>query len=78
MGEYMSDSVKLNELFLGISDGAVEAKEEKFEELFYDPYNKYNELMSNNEKFLVLGNKGTGKTYLANYIMKKSDNYICK
>lgn len=73
MGEYMSDSVKLNELFLGISDGAVEAKEEKFEELFYDPYNKYNELMSNNEKFLVLGNKGTGKTYLANYIMKKSD-----
>lgn len=71
----MSDSVKLKDLFLGISDGAVEAKEENFQELFFDPNNKYEELMSSNEKFLILGNKGTGKTYLANYVLKKAMPY---
>lgn len=60
----------LKNLYLGKTDGAIEAKEENFQELFYDPYNKYDELMSGNEKFLVLGSKGTGKTYLANYVKK--------
>ena len=68
----MSESVKLKDLFLGISDGAVEAKQDNFQELFFDPNNKYDELMSSNEKFIILGSKGTGKTYLANYILSKA------
>lgn len=50
----------------------MEAQNEKFEELFFDPNNKYEELIKNDEKFLVIGSKGTGKTYLANYVLSKS------
>lgn len=74
----MSENVCLSDLYLGKTDGAVEAKEDNFQELFYDPFNKYDELMSGNEKFLVLGSKGTGKTYLANYVQKsaKKGEYV--
>lgn len=65
-------SVKLKDIYFGIPDGAAEAQNENFEELFYDQNNKYEELMNNNEKFLVIGSKGTGKTYLAHYAMIKS------
>lgn len=65
-------SVKLKDLYIGVPDGATEAQDEKFEELFFDPNNKYEELMSNNDKFIILGSKGTGKTYLANYVLKKA------
>lgn len=68
------EEVCLKDLFIGLTDGAVEAKEDDFKELFYDPYNKYNDLMNGKEKFLVLGYKGTGKTYLANYIKAKAKN----
>ena len=68
----MSDSIKLKDLYIGLTDGASEAQNEKFEELFYDPNNKYDELMNNSDKFLVLGSKGAGKTYLANYVLCKS------
>lgn len=72
MEESMSNSVKLKDLYVGIPDGATEAQNEKFQELFFDPNNKYEELMKNDEKFLIIGSKGTGKTYLANYVLKKS------
>ena len=65
-------NTKLKNIYLGVPDGATEAQNEKFQELFYDPNNKYDELMGSDEKFLVIGNKGTGKTYLANYVMMKS------
>lgn len=68
----MSNNVKLKDLYLGTPDGAVEARNKKFEELFFDPNNKYKELITNDEKFLVLGSKGTGKTYLAKYVLSKS------
>lgn len=68
----MAGTVKLKDIYLGVPDGATEAQNEKFQELFYDPNNKYDELMKSNEKFLVVGSKGTGKTYLANYIIAKS------
>lgn len=68
----MSDNTKLKDLYLGTPDGAMEAQNEKFEELFFDPNNKYEELIKNDEKFLVIGSKGTGKTYLANYVLSKS------
>lgn len=68
----MADCVELKDLFIGVLDGAMEAQNENFKELFYDPNSKYDELINNDEKFLVIGNKGTGKTYLANYILAKS------
>ena len=61
-------AVKLKDIYLGVPDGATEAESKNFEELFYDPNNKYDELMDNEEKFLVIGNKGAGKTYLAKYV----------
>ena len=63
---------KLKNIYLGVPDGATEAQNQNFQELFYDPNNKYDELMGSEEKFLVIGSKGTGKTYLANYVMSKS------
>ena len=65
-------AVKLKDIYLGVPDGATEAESKNFEELFYDPNNKYDELMNNEEKFLVIGNKGTGKTYLAKYVLLKA------
>lgn len=65
-------SVKLKDIYLGVPDGATEAENKNFEELFYDSNNKYDELMKNDEKFLVVGNKGTGKTYLAKYALLKA------
>mgnify|MGYP000606352445 FL=1 len=65
-------AVKLKDIYLGVPDGATEAESKNFEELFYDPNNKYDELMDNEEKFLVIGNKGAGKTYLAKYVLLKA------
>ena len=65
-------NTKLKDMYLGVPDGATEAQNEIFQELFYDPNNKYDELMGSSEKFLVIGSKGTGKTYLANYVITKS------
>lgn len=74
----MEERTCLKDLFIGKTDGAVESKEDNFQELFYDPFNKYKELMSGKEKFLVLGFKGTGKTYLAKYVeaMAKRGQYV--
>ncbi len=66
------ENVGIGNLFLGFTDGSAEARNDKFQELFYDPNNKYDELMSGNEKFIVIGSKGTGKTYLANYVVSKA------
>lgn len=66
--------VKIKDLFLGLSDGGIEARKENFEKLFFDPSSKYDELMSSNDKFIIIGSKGTGKTYLANYIIKKANS----
>jgi len=65
------ENVKLSNLYFGQPDGTVEAKHNLFEELFYDPNNKYEDLITLQEKFMIIGSKGTGKTYLANYIVKK-------
>ena len=65
------DTVKFNQLYIGTADGETEAQNEHFEELFYDPNNKYEELF-NNGKFIITGSKGSGKTYLAHYVCKKA------
>ena len=68
----MSDNLTFKDFYIGTPDGETESKNEKFEELFYDSNNKYSELVKNRHKFMILGSKGSGKTYLANYICKKA------
>lgn len=68
----MTDSITFKDFYIGTPDGETEARNEKFEELFYDSNNKYSELVENRHKFIILGSKGSGKTYLANYICKKA------
>ena len=67
----MLENIKLRELYIGDTDGNMEAQAEDFTELFFDVDGKYNELLNDNNKFFIIGDKGTGKTYLANYICKK-------
>lgn len=66
----MSVSVPLNKIYIGNVDGEQESSREDFEQIFYTKNSKYDEIMQA-EKFIVSGRKGTGKTILANYIVKK-------
>ena len=69
----MENTVKFSELYIGTPDGETESKNSMFEQLFCDYNNRYEELMKVSAKFLVIGSKGSGKTYLANYICKKNE-----
>ena len=69
--EIILNDVKLKDLYMGLPDGEVEARDKRFQELFFDPNNKYNEIINSNEKFLIIGSKGTGKTYLSKYIVEQ-------
>ncbi|MFZ7942533.1 ATP-binding protein [Neobacillus sp. 19] len=66
----MSQRVRLRDIFIGNVDGEEESERYNFEQLFYNKDSKYDEIMSPN-KFIISGRKGTGKTYLAKYIIKK-------
>lgn len=61
----------LEEFVFGRVDGKNEAKEELFLEYFFDHQDMYNKL--ENGKYLILGNKGTGKTFLLEYFRKKKE-----
>lgn len=65
------ENIKLSELYIGDTDGSAEAQAEKFTKLFFDINGKYSELLHDTKKFLIIGDKGAGKTYLANYVCKK-------
>lgn len=66
----MSNSeVKLKDIFIGCSDGESESKKSIFVDLFYKN-NKYDETINNPMRFIISGQKGTGKTILAKYIEK--------
>ena len=67
----MVENISFKDFYIGTPDGETEAKNEKFEELFYDSNNKYRELIEKPSNYIILGSKGSGKTYLANYICKK-------
>lgn len=76
----LSLDIKLNKINLGSIDGEKESSYEKFDKLFYTQNSKYHEIMRP-EKFIISGRKGTGKTILANYIVKnlsEEKNIICK
>lgn len=64
--------MQLSDLFIGYSDGKNEAINRiNFDESFFNYNNIYNKVLQN-DKFLVLGRKGTGKTILGEYIKKRA------
>lgn len=73
-------AVKLKDLYFGKVDGDTESNNEKFLDLFYTGNNKYNEIANDPMKFLIHGQKGTGKTILGRYIEKNynKENISCK
>lgn len=64
MDDFILDNIKI-----GFAEGAKEAEEENFTDIFYKGNNKYNELLQK-YKFIISGRKGTGKTLLAKYYQK--------
>lgn len=62
--------IKLEDLYFGMTDGALEAKKDNFEELFLNNNNTVEKFIDSS-KFVISGRKGTGKTILANSIEKK-------
>ncbi|WP_341201110.1 P-loop ATPase, Sll1717 family [Planomicrobium okeanokoites] len=66
----MSTHIPLKEIYIGNIDGEEESSRTNFEQLFYTKNSKFNDIMRP-EKFIITGRKGTGKTILANYIVKK-------
>ena len=73
-------TVYLKDLYLGEADGSSESTKERFLDLFYTGNNKYNEITNNPLKFIISGQKGTGKTILGNYIRAKyiEKSIICE
>lgn len=71
----------LENFYLGQSDGKKEAIYRKdFENFFYNYNDSYQKAMKENI-FLILGRKGTGKSILAEFIKKKSEeqpNLFCE
>lgn len=64
-------TVYLKDLFLGSADGDDESSKDNFKDLFYTGNNKYNEIAYNSSKFIISGQKGTGKTILGRYLEEK-------
>ena len=76
----MTGNFKLSDINLGSIDGEEESSFRNFDRLFYTKNSKYTDIMSRS-KFIISGRKGTGKTILANYIVKQlntNKNTICK
>lgn len=69
----MGESLKLKDIYLGIPDGETEARKENILELFFDSNGLYNSLNDNQDKFMIIGNKGSGKSYFAHYYCKKQE-----
>lgn len=63
------EEIRLEELNFGEIDGKTEA--ENCIDLFFDLNHKSEKLVNNQNKYLIIGEKGTGKTYLASYICKR-------
>lgn len=76
----MEDNVILSDLFIGNPDGLSEARNKKFDTLFYNKNNKYQLLQSDTSKFIITGRKGTGKTLLGKYYERRQseDNVFSK
>ena len=74
------ENVSVSSFKLGEVDGKIEARDPDFEQLFYLGDGYYDELEEQN-KYIIIGRKGTGKSVLINYYKKqidKKDNEFCK
>lgn len=75
------NQLELKDLYLGQNDGKKEAiYRNNFEEFFINENSIY-EQAQRKEKFLILGRKGSGKTFLAHYMRKMSlsnNNWLCE
>lgn len=60
--------IKLGDIDLGNVDGEKESANENFQNYFYDRHCDYSLLKNNDDKFIVKGKKGSGKTYLVKYL----------
>lgn len=66
--------LRLSDIYLGVNDGKKEALyKQDFEKYFVDYNNNYTDILKP-EKYIILGRKGAGKTILAEYIKKQSEN----
>ncbi|EIJ0962152.1 hypothetical protein LH711_004276, partial [Vibrio vulnificus] len=74
------NQLELKDLYLGQNDGKKEAiYKDNFEEFFINE-NSILDQVQRKEKFLVLGRKGSGKTFLAHYMKKistRNDSWNC-
>lgn len=71
---------RIDDLYFGNANGDMESKRPEFENLFYKGNNKYRTIMFDKTKFIVSGQKGTGKTIMGKYIdyTCKKENRSCK
>lgn len=67
---FLGRIMRLKNINFGKSDGAKEAMQPNFSEMFYEEGGHYDTL-KNSDKYLIIGRKGTGKTTLASYAHKK-------
>ncbi len=74
------NQLELRDLYLGQNDGKKEAiYKDNFEEFFINENSIFDQIQRK-EKFLVLGRKGSGKTFLAHYMKKisdKNESWVC-
>ena len=72
--------IRLKDIYIGNTNGDDEANHSNFKELFYKDNEKYYEILNDNLKFIVSGQKGSGKTILGRYIqaeINSQENSIC-
>ena len=69
------ENVPVSSFKLGEVDGKIEARDPDFEQLFYLGDGYYDELEEQN-KYIIIGRKGTGKSVLINYYKKQIDNVV--
>ena len=68
--------IRLKDIDLGSIDGDYESKNVHFEDYFYNRHTDYDLIKNEKNKFLIIGRKGSGKTYLSKYLaymIKKKD-----
>lgn len=67
-------SIKLKDIFIGNTNGDDEATKKNFSDLYFDGNNNYDQILNDDLKFIISGQKGTGKTILARYIELNNNN----
>lgn len=69
----MQAFVPVKKIEFGKTDGKKEARDPKFESIFYDGDGYFSDLNTDPSKYIVYGRKGTGKTLLVQYFLKQKE-----